>query len=44
MLRQAISFIRRWRTKEEFPKTRRVITNTMGEPKNLLGWVKLEKL
>ncbi|MDL1955895.1 MAG: type III-A CRISPR-associated RAMP protein Csm5 [Candidatus Desulfofervidus auxilii] len=44
MLRQAISFIRRWRTKEEFPKTRRVITNAMGEPKNLLGWVKLEKI
>lgn len=41
-IREGVSFARRWRTQRaNFPKTRRVIIDGIGNAISLLGWVKL---
>jgi len=41
-IRDPVSTFRRWRTQSyNFPKTRRVITDSKDKPVNLLGWIKL---
>jgi len=43
-LRKSLSSLRRWRTQPgNFPKTRKVVTDSRGRPVSLLGWVKLSK-
>lgn len=44
-IREGVSFQRRWRTQQwDFPKTRRVITDSRDNPTNLLGWVKISNI
>ena len=43
-IREGVSFFRKWRTQRgKFPKTRRVIVDSRGNPVSLLGWVKLQE-
>lgn len=42
-IREGVSFQRRWRTQaNNFPKTRRVVSDGRGNPVTLPGWIKLE--
>lgn len=41
-IREGVSFQRRWRTqRDNFPKTRRVVSDGQGKPLTLPGWIKL---
>lgn len=42
-IREGVSFQRRWRTQPgNFPKTRRVVSDGLGNPITLPGWIKLK--
>lgn len=42
-IREGVSFQRHWRTQQDnFPKTRRVVSDGHGNPVTLPGWIKME--